>query len=328
MGDLKVETDALLRDNNFASDEFSEAVLRSIGLQDWSLEKEEEAALTERRDFRDEKVITLDLDGSVELGNAIHIKTQPDGKIDIAVHVPDVTHFVKANSLVDREAKKRGTAVHLVNRTCALLPPKISGEVCSLAPGEERLAVSVLFRVNPHNGSVAEGDTWVGKSIIKSTGKISVQEIDAALGGQADWTHESVQLKDVQILNAVAEKFREARLGAGGEPIAPLRLLQQLDDENIPIKHNIFDSSAATELVEELMHKANTYVAQRIAQGLPEKALLRRQAAPNPRRLQTFSDRMNALKYDVDVSSSGALQNSLFKVDDQDIRKAVAALRS
>ncbi|KAM0278551.1 hypothetical protein ACHAQH_005119 [Verticillium albo-atrum] len=328
MGDLKVETDALLRDNNFASDEFSDAVLRSIGLQDWSLEKEEETALADRRDFRDEKVITLDLDGSVELGNAIHIKTQPDGKIDIAVHVPDVTHFVKANSLVDREAKKRGTAVHLVNRTCALLPPKISGEVCSLAPGEERLAVSVLFRVNPHNGSVAEGDTWVGKSIIKSTGKISVQEIDAALNGQADWTHESVQLKDVQILNAIAEKFREARLGAGGEPIAPLRLLQQLDDENIPIKHNIFDSSAATELVEELMHKANTYVAQRLAQGLPEKALLRRQSAPNPRRLQTFSDRMNALKYDVDVSSSGALQNSLFKVDDQDIRKGMETLVS
>lgn len=201
MGDLKVETDALLRDNNFSSDEFSEAVLRSVGLQDWSLAKEEEAALAARRDFRDEKVVTLDLNGSPELANAIHIKTQPDGKIDIGIHIPDVTHFVKPNSLVDREAKKRGTAVHLVNRTCALLPPKIGGEVCSLAPGEERLAVSVLFRVNPHNGSVAEGDTWIGKSIIKSTAKITIEEIDSALNGQADWKHESLQLKDVQILN-------------------------------------------------------------------------------------------------------------------------------
>lgn len=326
MGDLKVETDALLRDNNFASDDFSEAVLRSVGLQDWSLEKEDEAALSQRRDFRDEKVVTLDIEGSSELGNAIHVKTCPDGKIDIAIHIPDVTHFVKPNSLVDREAKKRGTAVHLVNRTCALLPPKIGGEVCSLAPGQERLTVSIVFRVNPHNGSVGEEDVWIGKGIVKSTGKITLKEIDDALTGETEWKHESIQQKDVQILNAVAEKFREARVGAGDEPIAPLRLLQQLDDENIPVKHNIFDSTSATELVEEIVHKANAYVAQRIAKGLPEKALLRRQGPPNPRRLQTLSERMNAIGYDFDVTSSGAMQNSLFKVGDTDLRKGMETL--
>lgn len=124
----------------------------------------------------------------------------------------------------------------------------------------------------------------------------------------------------------VAQKFREARLGAGGEPIAPLRLLEQLDDENIPIEHNIFDTTTAVELVEELMHKANAYVAQRLAQGLPEKALLRRQGAPNPRRLQTFAERMTALGYEIDSTSSGALQNSLFRVDDADIRKGTETL--
>ncbi|ROT43070.1 RNB-domain-containing protein [Sodiomyces alkalinus F11] len=326
MGEIKVETDALLRDNNFGSDEFSDAVLRSVNLQDWSLAKEDETALAARRDFRDEKVITLDLDGAGELGNAFHVKTQLDGKIDIAIHVPDITHFVKANSLVDREAKKRGTAVHLVDRTCAMLPPKIGAEVCALLPDQERLAVTVLFRVNPINGSVAEGDAWVGKSIIKSSGKITLQELDDALGGQSEWKHPAMQLNDVQILNAVAEKFREDRLGAGGEPIAPLRLLQQLDDENIPIKLNVFDSSPATELVEELMHKANIHIAQLIAKGLPEKALLRRQGPPNARRLQTISERMNALGYEVDTSSSSALQNSLFKVDDADIRKGMETL--
>jgi len=74
------------------------------------------------------------------------------------------------------------------------------------------------------------------------------------------------------------------------------------------------------------MHKTNAYVAQRLAQGLPEKAFLRRQAAPNPRRLQTFVERMTALGYEIDNSSSGALQNSLFKVDDADIRKGMETL--
>lgn len=200
MGDLKVETDALLRDNNFSSDEFSEAVLRSVGLQDWSLAKEEEAAIAARRDFRDDKAFTLDLNGSAELSNAVHVKTLPDGKIEIGIHVPDVTHFVKPNSLVDREAKKRGTAVHLVNRTCAMLPPKLFAEVCSLTPGEERLTVSVVFSVDPHTGVAAEGDTSIGKSIIKSGGKVAVSDIDDALSGPSDFSHQAVEVRDIQIL--------------------------------------------------------------------------------------------------------------------------------
>ncbi|OTA94398.1 hypothetical protein M434DRAFT_30022 [Hypoxylon sp. CO27-5] len=326
MGDLKVETDALLRDNNFSSDEFSEAVLRSVGLQDWSITKEDEAAISSRRDFREEKTFTLDLAGTGELGNAVHVKTESDGKIEIGIHVPDVTHFVKPNSLVDREAKKRGTAVHLVNRTCALLPPRIASELCTLTPNEDRLTVSVVFRVNPHTGVVAEGDTWIGKSIIKSNATLTLKELDDALANQTGFTHDVVQVKDVQILNAVAQKFREARLGSEGEPMAPLRLLHQLDDENIPIQHNIFDSTPGTELVEELLHKVNASVAQKLAQGLPEKALLRRQSPPNARRLQTFVERMRALGYDIDTTSSGTLQNSLFKVDDPDIRKGMETL--
>jgi protein SSD1 len=124
----------------------------------------------------------------------------------------------------------------------------------------------------------------------------------------------------------LTRKFREERLGAGGEPVAPLRLLQQLDDENIPVRHNIFDWTPATEIVEELMVKANTYVAQRLARALPEKALLRRQAPPNPRRLQTFVERMTALGYEIDPSSSSSLQNSLFRVEDADIRKGMETL--
>ncbi|KAI5924385.1 hypothetical protein F4810DRAFT_140674 [Camillea tinctor] len=325
MGDLKVETDALLRDNNFSSDEFSEAVLRSVGLQDWSIAKEDEAAISARRDFREEKTFTLDLAGTEELSDAVHVKTEADGKIEIGIHVPDITHFVKPNSLVDREAKKRGTAVHLVNRTCALLPPKISSEVCTLTPGQDRLTVSVVFRVNPHTGAIAEGDTWIGKSIIKSAAKLSLKEIDDALEG-GNFKHEVAQVKDIQILNAIAQKFQEARLGSDGEPTAPLRLLHQLDDENIPIQHNIFDSTPGTELVEELLHKANAYVAQKLAQGLPEKALLRRQGPPNARRLQTFVERMGALGYDIDITSSGTLQNSLFKVHDADVRKGMETL--
>lgn len=328
MGDLKVETDALLRDNNFASDEFSDAVLRSVGLQDWSLDKEDAEALGARRDFRDETLYTFGYDGNgAELGNAIHVKTRADGKIDIGIHIPDVAHFVKPNTLVDREAKKRGTSVQLLNRFCALLPPKLTEEVCSLVPGEDRLAVSVVFTVNPHNGSVAEGDSWVGRSIVRSSAKLALADMDKALADASKHDESaSAPLSTIQILNAVSQKFRENRLGAAGEPIAPLRLLQQLDEENNPVQNNLFDSTVALELVEELMHKANALVARKLADGLPEKALLRRQGAPIPRRLQTFADRMTALGYEMDTTSSGAVQSSLFKVDDAELRQGMETL--
>ncbi len=107
-----------------------------------------------------------------------------------------------------------------------------------------------------------------------------------------------------------------------------MRLLHQLDDENVPVEQNIFDSTPAHEIIEELGHKANTFVAQRIAQALPDKAFLRRQAPPNARRLATFADRMTKLGYDIDTSTSGTLQNSLFNVKDADLRKVSSLLTS
>lgn len=119
----------------------------------------------------------------------------------------------------------------------------------------------------------------------------------------------------------MAQKFRESRFGSRAENIPPLRLLYQLDDENVPVEQNIFDSTPAHELIEELSHKANTLVAKKIATALPEKAFLRRQAPPNPRRLQTFAERMTRIGYEIDTTSSGTLQNSIFRVEDANMRK-------
>ena len=83
----------------------------------------------------------------------------------------------------------------------------------------------------------------------------------------------------------------------------------------------IFDSSPTHELIEELGHKANFFVARKVYAAMPDKAFLRRQAVPNSRRLQSFVDRMNRLGFDIDPTSSGTLQASLFKIEDIDLRK-------
>lgn len=325
MGDLKVETDALLRDNNFGSDEFSDAVHKSIGWDDWSVASEGEALLASRRDFRDEVTFTIDPNGTPELDDAIHAKKVPDGKVEIGIHVADIAHFVKANSLVDREAKKRGTAVYLIDRLVNMLPPRVSTELCSLLPGQERLTVSVVFRANPDTG-IVDDDVWIGKGVIKSSGRLGYDEVNAIIGGQNDISVPGITADDIRALNGLASKFREARFGHRASNLPPLRLLSQLDDENVPVEDNIFDASAAHELVEELSHKANFFVARKLVTAMPEKALLRRQTPPNARRLQAFVDRMNRLGYEMDATSSGSLQSSVCKVSDVEVRKGMEVL--
>lgn len=201
MGDLKVETDALLRDNNFGPDEFSDAVLKNVGWEDWSVSNDGAAALENRRDFREEKTFTIDPNGSKELDDAIHYKVLDDKRVEIGVHVADVAHFIKANSLVDREAKKRGTAVYLMNRTVNMLPPRLSTDICCLNPGEERYTVSIVFTVDSQSGQVLDDETWIGKGVIKSSGKLSYDQVDAVIGGRGNGDLNDEQLQVVKSLN-------------------------------------------------------------------------------------------------------------------------------
>ncbi|PWY83052.1 cell wall biogenesis protein phosphatase Ssd1 [Aspergillus sclerotioniger CBS 115572] len=322
MGDLKVETEALLRDNNFGSDEFSDAVLKSIGWEDWSVSNENEALLASRQDFRQETTFTVTPSGTKELDNAFHIKPLADGKVEIGIHVTDIAHFVKGNSLVDREAKKRGTAVYLVDRLVNMLPTRVSTELCALLPGEDRFTVSVVFKANPETGAI-DDDVWIGKAMIKSSARLSYEEVDAAIQGTSTLAAPGITADTVRALYAVTSKFKEARLGNRVSNIPPLRLLYQLDDENVPVEYNIFNSSPVRELVEELSYKANFLVARTLVTALPEKAFLRRQMSPNARRLHLFVERMNKLGYGLDLTSSGTLQSSLCQVQDDDLRKGM-----
>jgi protein SSD1 len=201
MGDLRVETDALLRDNNFGPDDFSDAVMKNIGFDEWSVSNESEEALAARRDFRAETTtFTIDPTGTQDLDDALHVNDLGNGKIEVGIHVADAAHFIKANSLVDREARKRGTAVYLMNRVVNMLPPKLSSEICSLSPGEARFTVSVVFEVDLQTGKVTEDKTWIGKGIINSSGKLTYDDVDAVINGNDKQELQGATVRDIEIL--------------------------------------------------------------------------------------------------------------------------------
>ena len=328
MGDLKVETDALLRDNNFAGDEFSDAVLKSIGADDWSIEKESEEVIGARRDLRDESTFTIDPTGTEDLNDALHVKDLGNDIVEVGVHVADAAHFIKSNTHVDREARKRGTGVYLINRTVNMLPPKLASDICSLVPNQARLTISVIFHVNIESGKVVDEKTWIGKTIINSSGKLSYNDVNAIVKGDGSVKLQGINIHHVKILHTVAQRLRQNRYGSEAQNIPSLRLLYGLDDENVPAEHNIFDFTVAHEIIEEIGYKANAFVAKRIYEAFPEKALLRCHAPPKASRLQTYAERMTQVGYNIDTSTSGALQNSLFKVVEDDMRKVCVAFRT
>jgi protein SSD1 len=118
-----------------------------------------------RKDLREERIFTIDPQSAKDLDDALSIKANEDGTYDVGVHVADVSYFVKPNTALDRDARKRATSVYLVQRAVPMLPPTLSEEACSLNPGVERLAFSVVFTMTKEGRVVHK---WMGKTIIKS----------------------------------------------------------------------------------------------------------------------------------------------------------------
>jgi protein SSD1 len=123
-----------------------------------------ERELEVRKDLRGERVFTIDPDTAKDLDDAVSVKLNEDGTYDIGVHIADVSYFVKPNTALDRDARKRATSVYLVQRAVPMLPPALSEQLCSLVPGHDRLAFSVIFTLTKDAKVVKK---WFGKTIIR-----------------------------------------------------------------------------------------------------------------------------------------------------------------
>lgn len=123
-----------------------------------------ERELDVRKDLRNERVFTIDPEDAKDLDDAVSIRVNEDGTYDVGVHIADVSFFVKPNTALDRDARKRATSVYLVQRAVPMLPPTLSEQVCSLLPGQERLAFSVIFTMTKDAKVVKK---WFGRTIVK-----------------------------------------------------------------------------------------------------------------------------------------------------------------
>lgn len=129
-----------------------------------SLPRIPERELEIRTDLRGDRTFTIDPDTAKDLDDAVSIKLNDDGTYDVGVHIADVSFFVKPNTALDRDARKRATSVYLIQRAVPMLPPALSEQLCSLVPGQDRLAFTVVFTMTKEAKVVKK---WFGKTIIR-----------------------------------------------------------------------------------------------------------------------------------------------------------------
>lgn len=117
-----------------------------------------------RKDLRAQRLFSIDPDGAKDIDDTLSITANKDGTFDVGVHIADVSYFVKPNTALDRDARKRATSVYLVQRAVPMLPPTLSEQLCSLVPGEERFAFSIVFTLTEDARII---NKWFGRTIIR-----------------------------------------------------------------------------------------------------------------------------------------------------------------
>ncbi|KZV75197.1 RNB-domain-containing protein [Peniophora sp. CONT] len=327
IGDVEVETSALLKDCNFPTEDFAESVIKCLPPMPWTIPERE---VEVRKDLRGERLFTIDPETAKDLDDALSIKLNEDGTYDVGVHIADVSYFVKPNTALDRDARKRATSVYLIQRAVPMLPPSLSEDLCSLVPSVDRLAFSAVFTMTKDARILKK---WFGKTIIKSAAKLSYGNAQNVLDGKPLGDvpvipeHDAAGIEhDVKALNDLAKLLRERRFQNGALSLDSPRLKFTLNEAGQPVDCGSYERFEANDLIEEFMLLANISVAQQIAVALPEQALLRRHDSPIERRLAALTERAERLGLDFDVSSSGALMKSFSSISDPAARRLMELL--
>jgi protein SSD1 len=206
----------------------------------------------------------------------LSIKTNDDGTYEIGVHIADVAYFVKPNTALDRDARKRATSVYLVQRAVPMLPPTLSEELCSLNPGQERLAFSAFYTVTKDAqiinktfaktiikcvivSSLGRGKIPITDAFHRSAAKLSYDVAQDVLDGKilgdvpVAPEHDAADIAhDIKVLNDIARQLRTKRFATGTLALDSTRLTFKLDEKGLPIDCSSYERYDAHKLVEEV----------------------------------------------------------------------------
>ncbi len=291
--------------------EFPDAVLREAEAIPEEVSPEETAR---REDWRGREVFTIDPEDAKDFDDAICVTEHPDGTWELAVHIADVSHYVKPGTALDREARKRGNSVYLADRVLPMLPEKLSNGVCSLKPGVERLTHAAILGFDASGKMVSSRFV---SAVIRSHRRYTYEEayalmqLDASAVAAIPDGKERAFAGHLHRAWRLASKLRERRFAKGGLDLEFAEVRAILDEQGraVGVKRSEYDESH--QLIEEFMLAANEAVARETRQA-PVPAIYRIHEDPDPGKLEEFAEQARAFGHRVgDVSNRAELQKLL-----------------
>ena len=239
------------------------------------LDKDE---IGKRRDCRDILTFTIDPADAKDFDDAISIRELSKDVYEIGVHIADVSYYVQPESDLDVEAYKRATSVYLPDRVSPMLPEKISNELCSLRPNEDKFTFSAIFQMT------AKGDIkqyWLGKTVIHSDHRYAYEEVQEIID-----TKEGIYKEEILLLNDISQRMRKKRFEKGAINFSSQEVRFKLDEKGTPIGIVIKESKESHQLIEELMLLANKTVAENVS-----KLHINKKPIPFPYRVHDQPDK-------------------------------------
>jgi ribonuclease R len=249
-------------------------ILINAGFQlSHSPEAEQEAAripdtispqeIERRRDFRDILTFTIDPEDAKDFDDALSIRTLENGNLEIGVHIADVTHYLKPDSALDREAFERSTSVYLVDRCNPMLPEKLSNNLCSLVPEQDRLTFSAVFVFDAKDKIVSR---WFGKTVIHSAKRFVYEEAQTIMDkNPSDALKSHPRFNDLewalQNLQRIASKMRKEREKNGAIGFETDEVRFRLAPDGTPLEAYVKERKEVHLLIEDFMLLANKEVA-------------------------------------------------------------------
>ena len=263
-----------------------------------------EADLAEREDFRDILTFTIDPADAKDFDDALSFRQLENGNYEVGVHIADVTHYVRPGSLVDEEAKSRGTSVYLVDRTVPMLPEKLANKLCSLRPNEEKLTFSAIFEITPLARIAASRFT---RTVINSDHRFTYEQAQAVIENPKA-EHEGVQKEvadAVLVLHGLATKLRKKRFASGAISFERPEMKVEVDEKGRPV--NVYQkiTKEANWLIEEFMLLANRSVAEFVSVKCKKSFVYRVHDEPNQEKVEALRNFIGNFGYRMGPTTSG-----------------------
>lgn len=250
-----------------------------------------------RVDLRNLRTFTIDGADAKDLDDAISMEVLDNGNYLLGVHIADVSHYVRENSVLDREAYNRGNSVYLIDRVVPMLPKELSNGICSLNPNEDRLTLSVTMEINK-SGNVV--DHRIQESVINSKARLVYDDVSDFLENDDDGAKEKLDglLEDLKHMEELMNILYEKRERRGSIDFDFPETMIVLDKDGIPIDVKKVERRIANRMIEEFMLVTNETVAEEFYWAeIP--FLYRIHEEPSDEKMASFSKFIHNLGYNL-----------------------------